>query len=132
MDKREEAVARMKLMGIFPETIRQFEKDGKVSISEPPMGAFFWAEGEDLERIREFEKENDAIVYVVIRSYTSIGVMDSYLFVGQYEEEWELDREDIKNGQAIAYVFNRDDTILSEMGSIGFKRTMAAGLARTW
>lgn len=42
--KKAEAVSRMKMFGIFPETIRQFEKDGKVSISEPPMGAFYWAE----------------------------------------------------------------------------------------
>ncbi len=40
-DKKAEAVARMKLLGIYPETIDQFEREGLVSISEPPFGAFF-------------------------------------------------------------------------------------------
>lgn len=39
--KMEEAVKRMKMLGVFSETIRQFQEDGKVSISEPPFGAFF-------------------------------------------------------------------------------------------
>lgn len=132
MDKKAEAVARMKLMGIFPETIRQFEEDGKVSISEPPLGAFFWAEEGDLERIQAFEMENNALVYLIIRSYTDIGKMDSYLFVCDDESEWEIDREDIAENQALAYVYNFDVPYFSEFGSIGFKKTIAAGLVRTW
>ena len=45
----------MKSLGIFPQTIRQFRDNGYVSISEPPFGAFYWAENEDLKRIRDFE-----------------------------------------------------------------------------
>ena len=52
-EKKAEAIKRMKLADIFPQTIKQFEEDGYVSISEPPVGAFFWAEGEDLQRIRD-------------------------------------------------------------------------------
>lgn len=32
-EKKVEAVSRMKMLSIFPETIRQFDEDGKVSIS---------------------------------------------------------------------------------------------------
>ena len=39
-EKKAEAIVRMKILGIFPETIQQFETDDKVSISEPPFGAF--------------------------------------------------------------------------------------------
>lgn len=61
-DKKAEAVVRMKLLGIFPETIRQFEKEGYIGISEPPLGAFYWADDEDLKHIREFErKQRDGI-----------------------------------------------------------------------
>lgn len=131
-EKRAEAITRMKMLGIFPDTIRQFKKDGLVSISEPPMGAFFWAEGEDLERIRKFEESHNALVYVTIRSYTSIGKLDDFLFVSDYKEEWQMDREDIEKGRALSYCFNHDSPFCSEMGSIGIVKTPAAGLRRIW
>lgn len=130
--KKVEAIARMKLLGIFPQTIKQFENEGLVSISEPPFGAFYWAEGEDLERIKQFEQEHNALVYVVIRSYTNIGKMDSMLFVSDYPEEWEMDQDDMKHDQQVAYVYNHDAPDCSEIGAIGIEGTPAAGLRRTW
>lgn len=131
-EKKAEAISRMKKLGIFPETIKQFAKDGKVSISEPPFGAFYWAEGEDLERIQRFEKKYNALVYVVIRSYTNLGKMDSFLFVSDYSEEWEMDWDDIQHSQAVAYVYNHDAPDFSEIGAIGIAQTPAAGIVRTW
>lgn len=130
--KKQEAIERMKALGIFPETIRQFERDGYVSISEPPIGAFFWADGEDMKRIRQFEAEFNALVYLVIRSFTTIGKMDSYLYVSDYEDEWESDREDLSTGETVAYVYNHDAPDCSEIGYIGIEKTPAAGLKRTW
>lgn len=131
-DKKAEAITRMKLSGVFGPTIKQFEKEDYISISEPPFGAFYWAEGEDLKRISEFEEQNNALVYLVVRSYTTIGKMDSYLYVSDYPEEWEQDREDIKEGQPLVYVYNHDMPDCSEFGCIGIARTPAAGLRRTW
>ena len=131
-DKIKEAVARMKKMGIFSQTIEQFEKEGYISISEPPFGAYYWAEGEDLDRIHKFEQEHNAVVFMVIRSYTNFGKLDSMLFVSDYPEEWEDDNELLKENSALAYVYNHDDPWCSEMGSIGYRLTIAAGLARTW
>lgn len=100
-DKKAEAVERMVLWGIFPETVRQFEKDGLISESIPPVGACFWVEGEQLERIRKFEEEHNALVYFVIHSYTNIGELENYLFVSDYSEEWEeYDRAGIKKRRA--------------------------------
>ena len=131
-EKKAEALKRMKELGIFPETIKQFDQDGKLSRSEPPLGAFFWVEGEDLERVREFEAEQNALVYVVIRSYHGIGMMDSYLFASDHKDEWPLDHEGIKTGEVLAYVHNFDDPDCSEMGYICIEPTVAAGLKRTW
>ena len=64
-EKKIEAVERMKLLGIYPETIRQFEKKDIVRISEPPFGAYYWTEGEDLKRIKEFEEKHNALVYTL-------------------------------------------------------------------
>lgn len=130
--KKAEAIVRMKMLGIIPDAIRQFEQKGLVNRSEPPFGALFWVEGEDLERLHDFEKEHNVLVYAVIRSYYDIGRMDSYLFVSDYEEEWERDREELQNGSALAYVNNLDYDECSEFGGIGVKRSPAAGLLRTW
>ena len=130
--KKVEALARMKELGIFAQTIRQFDKEDKISLSEPPFGAFFWIEGEDLERVREFEREYEALVFVAIRSYTTIGKMDSFLYVSNDLEEWEADRQALKEGEAMAYVYNHDAPDCSEIGIIGIAPTAGAGLRRTW
>lgn len=131
-EKKTEAVARMKKLGIFPQTIKQFEDAGYVSISEPPFGAFYWAEGEDLKRIRKFEEEYNALVYVVIRGFTEYGKMDSMLYVSDCPEEWGMDRNDLQDGQQVAYVYNHDAPDCSEIGAIGIELTAASGLRRTW
>ena len=129
-EKKAEAIRRMKMLGIFPETIKQFEA-GYVSRSEPPFGAYYWVEGEELEALRKFEEEHDCLVYTVVRSYTSIGMMDSYLFVGDDVEEWELDRDDLKDGYAFSYTVNHNAPDCSEFGTIGIKLSVAAGLVQT-
>lgn len=130
--KKAEAVERMKALGIFPETVRQFEREDYVSISEPPVGAFFWAEGEDLQRIREFEESHNALVYLIVRSYTTFGKMDCYLYVSDHRDEWEQDREDLKNCEPLCYVYNYDMPDCSEFSCVGIEKTCAAGLCRTW
>lgn len=133
-EKKKEAVLRMKALGIFPETIRQFEEEGLVSISELPMGAFYWAEGEDLEHIRAFEAQHDALVYVVVRSIMSGDRMDCYLFVSDCPEELEQDRAcaSAPEDGVFSYVRNHDAPDCSEFGDIGLTRTPAAGLRRIW
>lgn len=131
-EKKTEALARMKAWGIFSPTVKQFKDEDLVSESAPPVGACFWLEGEQLERVRKFEEQHSALVYHVIHSYTNLGEMEAYLFVSDYPEEWEMDREDLKAGQQLAYVFNRDMPDCSEFGSVGVALTPAAGLKRTW
>lgn len=130
--KIQEAIDRMKALDIYGEIIESFREDGKVSLSEPPFGAFYWLEGEDLERINKFEEEYNAVVYVAIRAFTEIGKMDAYLYVSDHEEEWPSDREDIANKEVMSYVYNHDMPDCSEFGYIGLERTVAAGLKRIW
>ena len=130
--KKIEALGRMRELGIYEQTIQHFDKLNKISFSMPPVGAFFWIEGEDLKRVKDFERRYNALVYVAIRSYTDLGIMDSFLFVSDYQEEWEMDRQDLKNYEAIAFVYSHDAPEYSEIGSIGFELTSAAGLRRIW
>lgn len=130
-DKKAEAIRRMKKMGVFSETIKQFEKDGYISRSEPPFGAFYWVEGEELARIHEFEKERNALVYMVIDSYfRDIGHMISYLYVEDEMDEWTFFDSDAENGILFTYTINVDDPDESEFGSIGYKMGIGAGPVR--
>lgn len=132
MDKKKEAVKRMKKWGIFPQTIKDFEKEDLVSVSEPPFGACFWVNEDQKKRIKEFEEENNALVYHVIRSFTTFGELENYLYVSNYPEEWEMDNSDILENQQLCYVNNLTDPMFSELGTIGIEITPAAGLRRTW
>lgn len=131
-EKKIEALARMKLWGIYAPIRKQFEKEDIVSESAPPLGACFWLDEAQLEQVRAFEERNNALVYHVIHSYTSFGELENYLYVSDYPEEWETDRDDIKSGQQLVYVLNRDAPECSEFGSIGIALTGAAGLRRIW
>ena len=130
--KKRDAIERMKKIGIFDGTIKDFQDDDLVSQSLPPFGACYWIEGKQLNRVREFEEQYNALVYFVIHSFTKIGEMDSYLFVSDHEEEWEQDREDLEYEQTLAYVYNYDTPDFSEFERIGFTLTEAAGLRRVW
>lgn len=74
-EKKTEAINRMKMLGIFPETIKQFKQGGYVSRSDPPFGAYYWVEGDELDALRKFEQAHNCLVYTVVRAYTSIGML---------------------------------------------------------
>lgn len=130
--KKAEAVARMKRWGIFPETIRQFEEDGKISESAPPLGACYWLSDEQLARVRQFENTYNALVYHVVHSYTEFGELENYLYVSDYAEDWDADHAAQDINEQCVYVFNKDAEFCSEFGTIGLSKTPAAGLRRVW
>ena len=129
--KIQEAINRMKAMRLHPDAIKQFEKQGLINFSQPPFGGLYWVEDGDLQILREWERDNNSVVYHVIRSYTELGVLDSYFYVSDYEEEWGTDMRDLGIGEALVWVRNIDAPDCSEFGYIGFERTPAAGLLRT-
>jgi hypothetical protein len=131
-EKITEAIKRMKAMEIYQPIIKSFGKEGLIGMSEPPVGAFYWVEGKELDEIRKWEDEHDALVYLVVRSFTTFGTMDSYLYVSDYPDEWEMDWKDLEQHIQTAYVVNRDAPDCSEFGSIGYRLTIAAGLERVW
>lgn len=115
--KKQEAIKRMKALDIYSETIKQF-KGGMVSCSEPPLGANYWLDEDQRKIVKGFEEEHNALVYLVVRSYTEFGKLDALLYIPDYEDEWEMDREDIKDGYVMAYIYNYDVPYFSEIGSI--------------
>ena len=119
--QEDEAVLRMDLMGIYEDVIIMFQNDGTVMMSE--NGKYYPLDDQLKEDIRRFEQEHEATVFMVVRMNTMYGQLDSLLFVGKYDEEWEISREDLEDGYALSYTINRDYPDCSEMGSISFRTT---------
>ena len=128
-EKKAEAIQRMKALGIVPGVIKEFERYDIVEVTEPPLGGLYYLNEDQKKMVADIENEHNCLVYLVVRSYTSIGMMDSFLIVSDYEEEWEYDREDIENDIVFTYTHNYDEPMWSEFGSIGIKK-IGGGLIR--
>ena len=130
-NKKAEAINRMKTLDLFKPYIMAFEKRGKIYLSEPTGGVYeFDADVELVAKVKEFEEENNALVYHVIHSITIFGELYNFLYVSDYKEEWEMDNEDLAEGYAMSYVWNKTDEWCSEFGSIGVKGKFG-GIVRT-
>ena len=128
--KKEEAIKRMQKIKYFGRAKEAFRRSGTVFVNEPPWGAVYDMEPELAERVKAFEEEHNALVYMVVRAMTSFGLMDSLLYVSDYEEEWEMDNDDLRHGYAMTYTINYDAEDCSEFGSIGFRMGSGAGMVR--
>lgn len=129
-NKKKEAIKRMEMLGLFKPCINAFKKYDELQLTEPTGGLYEFSDNEELNaKIKEFEEEYDALVYHVIHTYTQFGELYNFLYVSDYEEEWEMDIADIEDGYAMAYVWNKSDDWMSEIGSI-VVRERFGGLVR--
>ena len=69
-----------------------------------------------------------SVAYYGVLTTTTMGQFFSLLFVSRYEEEWEYDRRELKEGYPYAYVWNREEEF-GEIGSIQIKMEQG-GLVR--
>ena len=128
--KKQEAIKRMEVLGLFKPCIKSFTKYDEVQMSEQTGGLYEFSDDAELNtKIKEFEEEHDALVYHVIHTYTEFGELYSFLYVSDNDEEWDMDREDLYDGYIIAYVWNKTNDYLSEFGGIMVKERIG-GLVR--
>lgn len=129
--KKAEAINRMKMLDLYTDYIKAFKDNGEIFMSEMTGGVYeFEANTELCNKVKEFEAEHNALVYHVIHTLTQFGELYNFLYVSDYDEEYELDNADIKAGYALAYVWNKDDEWCSEFGTIGVKGFLG-GIVRT-
>ena len=131
-EKKVEAIRRMRKLHIWNQAIAEFRDNDIIFTTEPPVGAVYTLDPELQKEVETFEKEHDALVFIVVRAYTNFGKMDSMLFVSDYPEEWEMDNEDLEDGFVLTYTINWDMPDCSEMGSIWVQPTSAGGLVRVY
>ena len=129
--KKVEAIKRMKAMNIYSDAIKQFKNADIVMVSEPPLGGLFWLNDEEKEMVSKFEQENNALVYLVVRSFTNLGIMDNIFYVSDYQDEWFMDNADIDEHYACVYVINYDMPDCSEFGTIAWK-SVGGGVLRVF
>ena len=122
-------------MGLWDEVTKAFEKNGTTCLSEAKslFGVcginFTFDEMLEFKAIKEkFEKDYDCLVYYGVLTTTIMGQFLSLLFVSRYEEEWEDDRRELKEGYPYVYVWNREEEF-GEIGSIQIKMEQG-GLVR--
>ena len=127
--QKQEAIERMKMLKIYSQAIKEFEKENVINVSEHG-GILFWLDDEQQEMVKQFEEKYNAVVYHVIHNYTEFGELYSLLYVSQHEQEWDYDKDDIKHDIALCYVVNKDEENFSEFGSIGIKPQFG-GVIRT-
>lgn len=132
LEKKKEAVNRLKAMRYFGKSKEEFRRSGKVMINEPPFGGHFYVDDDEelVSKIKEFENEGK-LVYAVVRSKFDGGLMDSLLYVEDERDEWPYFYDDLRNGTTFCYTFNRSFPNFSEYGSIGIMLGAGAGLLRT-
>ena len=125
-----EAIERMKLLKLDKECIEAFTK-GKVWESEG-FGALYEVNDEEQMIIDKFEAHHkDCLVYHMIHNVYEFGECYSILYVSSDKEEWQRDKDDIKECYIMAYVENIDNPCFSEFGSIVI-RPQFGGLMRLY
>ena len=130
MTGKEKAIEILKQMDIYEPYIEGFREEDKVCFFEEFAGFWIDQEPKAYKKMQEIEQKHDCKVYAVTHEYTEFGECWSYLIVTAYPEEW--DDLVYKNGSmfyAFAYVWNKDDELCSEFGSVGV-RSFGGGIKR--
>lgn len=129
-EKKTEAIKRMKALGLFGPCVKAFEKRDEVQLSESTGGLYEFHDNAQLnEIIKRVEQQFNCLIYHVVHSYTNFGELYSCMMVSDYEEEWEMEMEDINDNIVFCWVENINIPEYSEMGSIAVQNRFG-GLVR--
>lgn len=126
---KEEALKRMRKLKMHKNVLEEFS-NGTLNESEG-CGCLYWLAKSEKKIVEQFEKDHKAVVYHVIHQLTNIGELYSLLYVNYDDEEWEMNNEDLDNGETLAYVYNASFPDCPEFGYIGI-RPQIGGLVREW
>ena len=114
---REECIKRMEMLKLDRHCINAFKR-GEIWESEA-YGALYELNDNEKKMEEEFEKNNPGcMVYHLIHNVFEFGECYSMLFVGNEVGEWELEKEELREGYVFSYVKNVTDEYCSEFGSI--------------
>ncbi len=122
-EKKAEAVKRMKMLNLDEAEIEWFKNKGTPMEVDPLIGLSMTVLGDELERVRKFEKENNALVYYVVNSYIpGEAPCQDYLYVSDRKEEWPSNRAYIKKGFLPTYAVEKKAPYKSGFSMIQYRK----------
>ena len=119
-EKKKVALEYMKQLDIYKPYLKEFEEKDIVCYFENFAGFWAYQEKELIEKIKEIEKKYNCVVYAITHEFAEFGELYDFLIVSDYKEDWENSVSEVTENHhfVLAYVWNKDDDSLSEMGSI--------------
>ncbi len=125
---KKEAVKRLELLKMNRNIIKEFEEENILNKSEGRLGILYWLDEKEQSMVKEYEKENDVLVYHIIKTYTlDIGKIYDLLYLTDEKEYWEEERLRLESG----YVLSHSISQFSESGDI-FVENRNGGLVRIY
>lgn len=129
-NKKQKAIELMNALDIYKPYIKGFKENDNICFYENFGGFWVYQEPELAAKIKEFEQEYDVLVYAVTHEFLEFGECYDFLFIPDYEDEWEDLLIPQSNGFYVyAYVWNKTDDDCSEFGTIGI-RSFGGGIKR--
>ena len=137
-EKREEAVKRLEILkGLgmsYTAPLRAFKAGEDVGIFEN-MGqgaeAVYYAlnlntgDGGFYDNLKaavdEFEKEHNALVYLILVAHTVYGDLCDMFYVSNNKKEWSRDRANLQKKRSYIYCHNLSEPMFSESGTVAFE-----------
>lgn len=118
--KKSKALELMKTLDIYKPYIKAFKDNDTICVFENFGGYYIDKDSKLYDEIKNFEEENDCLVYAVTHEYTDFGECYDFLFVSDYEDEWEyiISYSDQNRHVILSYVLNNDMPDCSEFGDI--------------
>jgi hypothetical protein len=129
-NKKQKAIELMNKLDIYKPYIKGFRENNQICFFENFGGSWAEQEPELMAKIQEFEKEHNCLVYAVTHEYTDFGECYDFLYISDYEDDWEyLFSKEGTTFYVVAYVWNKDVEWCSEFGTIGI-RSFGGGIKR--
>ncbi|MBQ7196135.1 MAG: hypothetical protein IJS40_01860 [Synergistaceae bacterium] len=138
-DMKQEAIERMKLLGLDEQIISDFQKKTSVIyLSENEnygelTSIYKVTKGSDIifEDIKKIEKETGWLVYHVIRAGNWLDCLNVLLCVTPHPEEWDMIKDWLKRTKRImdCYVYPQNAPNFYEVGEVEIK-TQNGGLVK--
>lgn len=118
-EMKRETIRRMELLKLDARTIRDFEWDGSVSLSQQIGDQIFLQPSDDeiSARVKRFEQGYECLVYHVLWADSPmVGECWSLLFVSPASSDWNSERKYIESsGLVYAYVESEMEDGVSEI-----------------
>ena len=129
MTQKEYAIKAMEVLGIYKPYIKGFRDNNKVCFFEGFAGFWVDQEPEVEAKMKKLEQEYGCIVYAITHELTQFGECWSFLVMSKHDKEWGPILDDLEEGYAFAYVWNKNYDYCSEFGTIVVK-SCGGGITR--